>query len=657
MSGQPAHQPQVAAYSPPIGVASGVDPQLPYGARGARPVWIGTTGEHTRAALQIPGIVASPQGGVLASWDAVAGLYVRYRWNLPITAPTFTGTLPGIQRYLQLGLDKKARAYQPAMTSFLVQRAMAINADPMRVGKTFETLAAVEACGFKKVLVVPPAIAKPGWAEQVATFLDEECLILSGRSGLDARWFCKACMGAGWRGESWCSACRARNGSSYGSRLVHGDVELDAGTLDLDDAVLSAAQIRAQQKAVADAIEKARVVICNYDILITQQAKTAAGARYEVDTLRGWSALLSSFAWDVIIPDEAHALRGKPKLRDSGKSRRDRLVSIARATKRVWALTGTPIYGRVSDGWGLLDVVTDGLFGRPHLSFEAAYADGKLVVDHERGIPKHWEAKGMTNVAELSTRIGAYMLRRERAEIVPFMPAKTRQVVRLEVRGKDKPPPRHMDAKAGIHEALRRTAGFKLPYVVSNVVDELSEGGKVVVCTYHVESAKEMFDAISKACRTGEMQARAKAVNVQGWLIHGSVAAEKRKPIADAFVRHAGAGFVVCSMGSVPGAISFKGASTVHFADLHHDPATLLQVEDRAYEIGTTGLSIIYYVVAQTVDEHVVGVVVPKMEQLERAVGDSAARDFATVFGAKQTDASADEIFARMCRAAEDAES
>jgi len=646
-------------YQPRVAFAGAFDPLLPQGARGSRPIWIGTDPVHTRDALQVPGITESPRsGGILASWDAMYALRIRLGWDVPLTPPAFTAPIPNAAGYVAKNLHTRARAYQPVMTSFLIARSMAINADPMRVGKTFETLAAVEALGLKHVLVLPPAIAKPGWAEQIAEYLGDECLLLSGRAGLEARWYCTVCRGRGWLGESWCEACRARNGSSYGSRLVQPvqSEALETGA-DLDAAQLTAAHVAGLRKAVGDAISRARFVICNYDILVTQQNSDAAGGKYEVEHLRGWSQILSSFAWDAVIADEAHMLRGRPNFRQKGKSRRDRALAVAQSARYVWALTGTPIYGKVADGWGLLDFITNGLFGRPHLAFEASYADGKHVQDPAKGIPKHWEAKGSTNELELKYRLSSYMLRRERAEIVPHMPAKTRQVQRLEARSKDKPPPRHMDAQAGIHDALRRTAAFKLPFVVEAVMAEMAEGMKSVICTYHVESTKEMYEAISKGCRTGEMAARSKLVNTKGWLIHGGVTADKRKPLADAFVQHPGAAFMVCSMGSVPGAISFKGASTVHFADLHHDPAVLLQVEDRAYEVDTKGLSIIYYVVERTVDEHVVGVVMPKMDQLERVVGDTGARDFSAVFGGKPSNESMDEIFARMCRAAEAMES
>jgi SNF2 family DNA or RNA helicase len=95
--------------------------------------------------------------------------------------------------------------------------------------------------------------------------------------------------------------------------------------------------------------------------------------------------------------------------------------------------------------------------------------------------------------------------------------------------------------------------------------------------------------------------------------------------------------------------ISLAGAASVFFADLHVEPATLLQAEDRALVHGIGGLDVEYFVVADTVDEHVVSIVMPKMEQIEVAMGDEEAGAFRAAFTPEVV---ADEVWARMAAAA-----
>jgi SNF2 family DNA or RNA helicase len=70
-----------------------------------------------------------------------------------------------------------------------------------------------------------------------------------------------------------------------------------------------------------------------------------------------------------------------------------------------------------------------------------------------------------------------------------------------------------------------------------------------------------------------------------------------------------------------------RGAQSVHFVDLHWNPAALFQAEDRPYEPGCTGLTILYYIVRQSVDEHVEHVVLPKIRDMDKVTNEEQARE------------------------------
>lgn len=616
--------------------------QFPLGKRGERPLRLAVNSTWARAAKSmVPG--AQPtKSGVAFSWDMVPALSTSMGWDLS-HLPMDTGQIdvPGIEEY-RTHFASKLRGYQKKMVEFLALRSYAINADPMRSGKTPTTLAAASIIGAKKVLVVCPSIAKLVWATEINKWLGLPSLLLYGRAGEEAKSFCVTCSGSGQVpmvhsslceatvggqcsepelcGPGHCPACKAKNGQSYGYRIYRG-------------------------AEVSAALTHHRFIVCNYDLLIPQAQRDAAGVRSERDDLPGWSDLLHDQGFDVVIADEAHILRGRSKRDRAGESRRDKLIQVAKSVPRFWALTGTPIYGRVADLWALLDVVTDGLFGRPFFDFDVRYAAGHKG---EYG----WVNDGCTNPEELKSRLDLFMLKRDRAEILPDLPRKVRQVIRIDA-GKESfaKPKTKQRGTGGLHGALRTTAKLKEKPVVEAVSNECAEGAKVVLFSYLRENVEALAKAVAKA---SEDDPRLKLRNMRVWCVSGDTPVEARFKQAQAFREWTGSGVFVATIDSVPVAISLKGAQSVHFADLTFDPASLLQAEDRPYEVGTTGLTIVYYVVEKTVDEHVVGLVLPKMETLENMVAEKAAGDFRAAFGKGPVDmdALAEDIWKRMEAAA-----
>lgn len=565
----------------------------------------------------VPGVRLAPNG-VECAWDAapvVAALTGTECAPVPVDA---VPPLLGLEAYQRLGLGQKLRPYQREMVLFLAKRAMAINADPMRSGKTPTTIAACVATGAPQVLVVCPSIARLVWATEIAKWTGDSALLLCGRGADEARWFCTNCHGTGKRDGIRCIACKAKNGSSYGTRLASGP------------------------EAVAAAVKQARWLIVNYDLLVPQAAHDDAGKKLKIEHLPGWAELLAGLSGHTVVADEAHMLRGRGNLKRQGDSRRERLVQAAVGAERFWALTGTPLVGKVADLWGLLDTVTDGLFGRPFFNFDVRYADG------QKG-PYGWLAEGATNVEELKSRLSVLMWKRTRAELNQFMPPKVRQVVTLELPAEGMPRKAPGDPSKGVAAALRRTAKLKVPAVVEAVTAEMAEGAKVIVFAYLKRNADDLAKAIGAACEKAPLKSRRCAV----WSVSGETPTDVRFRNAEAFRAHEGAAVFVATLDSIQVAISLKGAQSVHFADLHYEPAALLQAEDRPYEPGTKGVTVLYYVVAGSIDQHVVDLVLPKMEVLEAVGRDAQAGEFAGAFKSADEGDLAEAIWARHTDAGE----
>jgi hypothetical protein len=534
---------------------------------------------------------------------------------------TITSITPvGVRETFDLTMESPLNNYSTA-SGFIVANS----------GKTPTTIAAATLVGAEKVLVACPSIAKLVWATEIVKWLGESSLLLYGRAGDEAREFCATCNGTGRVDATRCADCRAKNGQSLGARIVSSDGD-----------------------AVAEALARHRFIIVNYDILIPQVVRSDAGVRSEREDLPGWVEKIRAASPSLIIADEAHLLRGRSKRERAGESRRDRLLALSRGVPRFWALTGTPIYGRVADLWALLDVITDGLFGRPFFDFDVRWAGGHKG---EYG----WVNDGCTDAESLMRRLDFFMLKRDRRDILPHLPPKTRQVIRIDAGKESFAMPRRgagggagggvKRGVGGLHSALRVTASLKEKHVTEAVLDECAEGAKVVVYSYLRASVESLAKAIGDA---GRDDVRLRSRNFQVWCVSGDTPVEARFKQAQTFREWTGSGVFVATIDSVPVAISLKGAQSVHFADLTFDPASLLQAEDRPYEVGTPGLAIVYYVVEKSIDEHVVELVLKKMSTLENVARESTAGDFKGAFNGQTMSAEemADDIWARMEAAA-----
>lgn len=596
--------------------------KFPLGQRGQRPFWLPMQGgEERRLAPLIPGALA--RGGAL--WFSADALpVVRFYTNTDgMKGPLFDGLTPDQQAVEEYERHFKSilRGYQKQMVQFLVPRSYAINGDPMRSGKTITTLAAATLAGCRSILVMAPAIAKLVWATEIAKWTGEASLMLAGRGADEAYGYCIQCKGSGRIADEKCQQCKAKNGQSYGYRIFR-----------------TAEEVRSQLSAY-------RYVIGNYDILTAQNKHDASGKREQVADLPGWADTLRQQPFDLAILDEAHILRGRSSMERRGESRRDRLVKALAGVPRVWGLTGTPIYGRVADLWAMLDVITDGLFGRPFFDFDVRYAGG---AKGEYG----WVADGCTNEDELKSRLDSFMLKRDRSQIMSDLPAKVRQVVKIDSGKASFAKPKESRTAGGLHGALRATAAIKESRVVESVTQEMAEGAKVVVFAYLKESCASLGKAIAEECQTGVMAPALRARNTRVWTVSGETPVDTRFKMAEAFRNWSGSGAFVATIGSVPVAISLKGAQSVHFADLDFSPAAVLQAEDRPYEVGTNGLTIVYYVVENSVDEHVVEMLMGKMHTLENVVNEQTAGSFRSAFAGQSPEELAEEVWQRMVGAA-----
>lgn len=327
-------------------------------------------------------------------------------------------------------------------------------------GKCLMILGVAELIAAEKVLIICNSLGKYVWAEEVAKWLGEECVLLFGRAGHEARVFCKACMGRGTLlvndgvssecSEVVCKVCNRRGEYIYSVRELAQDTvprvwneEPTSDAWERYNAKVLAHEQKIETKRQeheakeraryaewelknpkrrkpfinrefmkhpstlpekpkgqrrvervpvdgvfrcprhqdeVDSYERAcnrckaelaaiiaqhRVVVVNYDILSAQKDKDDRGAAIVRADLPGWGPILAKFQFALAVADESHKLRGWQGKGAGGKTsqtRRERANEVCAEIARVFAVTGTPVYGFVRDLWGQLDFVSKGLW-------------------------------------------------------------------------------------------------------------------------------------------------------------------------------------------------------------------------------------------------------------------------------------------------------
>lgn len=632
-------------------------PPAVLGNRGEHPVVypvppVGMHDPMLQRVLEIPGTGWYP-GHVTCGWDAAKA--VAEALAVPAFEPPVNAPYPvlGWERYTAHGWSEWLRGYQKDAVEFLMRRSMAILALPMRTGKSSVALAADDLLGSQRTLILGPGAAKPGWAREIASRLGESALILDGRGRTEAAFFCLSCHGTGVTAEGACPTCRDLGGQSRG--LI--DVSIRQTSRPLKPAELRevyrwrswapwaavqgsgwtppSALWRCSKHAhvisyspttwcgvcwenLRQHVRTARFVIGNFDILTGQPLSVAGGQVLgQRADLPGWTSVIGDEAWDVAILDETQWLRGRPTKTRIGKAKVDQVRRALARAQYVWGLTGTFLYGKVRDGWAPLDIITKGLFGASYYDFDRAYANGH--VNAHRG----WEANGRSLRAEteLVPRLELLTFQRKRSELGVDMPKLIPTIVRL-----DGEEPAELsrfvspvvdDVADG--KAFAKVLPAKLDALEENVLTELAEGGSAFVLTYCVASAKAVLKRIERALAAKANRDVAQAADVKTWLTHGTDSMRDQK--CQEFVAHTArgsGGVFVATIDATQGALALRGATSVHFVELHHSPAPLLQARARPDFPGIKGLNLFVYLVRRSIDEQRVRLLIPKLETMVR---------------------------------------
>lgn len=359
-------------------------------------------------------------------------------------------------------------------------------------------------------------------------------------------------------------------------------------------------------------LPKADIYIINYDILAVQKgSKTLRGKNTPIYECRPDIEALRA---PVLITDECH------QYKNSDAQRTKAIKHIAKKTKHILALSGTPILNRPIEMFNALSIVEPKLF--PSFFKYAQKYCGAVYNGYG------WDFKGSSNTQELHQVLTeTIMIRRLKADVLKDLPPKMRTVVPMELTndkeykkaennfiawvrgtlGEEKAKKaKNAEALTKIGELKRLAVKGKIDACIEWIEDFLESGEKLVVFAVH----KFVIDAIME---------KFKNIAVK---VDGSVSTQDRQGSVDAFQNDDRIRLFVGNIKAAGVGITLTKASSTCFLELEWTPGIHDQAEDRVHRIGQDADSVnaYYLLAAGTMEETIAELIDSKRRVLSQVL-------------------------------------
>lgn len=395
--------------------------------------------------------------------------------------------------------------------------------------------------------------------------------------------------------------------------------------------------------AVGTNVPPTDLVVINYDIVLKNAEK------------------LHAREWDLIVVDEAHALKNREAQRTlailggtmkakRGSGQPGRRVKALQARRRIF-MTGTPVLNRPSELWTLVKSLDPQGLGADFWTFHKRYCNA-----HQSGYG--WDMTGASNLGELQQRLRERcMIRRTKAEVLTELPPKRRQLVTLAANGAgdaiaeerrmfDRLEDRTARARPAIALAeaagdegaylaaiaelkaaqnvaftemskiRHKTAVAKIPYLIEHLHEAIEASGKVVAFAHHLD----VIDAL--ATEFG----RAAVV------VTGQTSLVDRQAAVDRFQSDPSCTLFIGNILAAGVGLTLTASAHVVFGELDWRPGIVTQAEDRTHRIGQRNAVLVQHVVFdESVDAIMAQRIVDKQAVIDAALDDDDGEDCGAV--------------------------
>ena len=343
--------------------------------------------------------------------------------------------------------------------------------------------------------------------------------------------------------------------------------------------------------------------------------------------------------WDMLIVDEAHTLRNSTAKRTQnifGHKQKDKPTIPAIPANRKILLTGTPIVNRPVELWPLISAVNPDRFCS-FWAFANRYCE---ATKSKYG----WDFSGAENLDELQVELRAHcMVRRKKSDVLKELPAKTRQIIRVEnaaILKKEKA------ALRKIRDDVVKVEASKILAYLSDNIDKydnasklggsgkssgtnvfelrhLSALAKVPLAASLVEEALEQGKVILFAHHKDVIEAYKSHFGSSAVVVNGSMSAEQRQASVDRFQNDDSCTVFIGSLQAAGVGLTLTASSHVIFAELDWVPGNMTQAEDRAHRLGQLDNVLIWHVVVDdSIDAKIADLLVRKQTIIDAVMAE-----------------------------------
>ena len=366
-------------------------------------------------------------------------------------------------------------------------------------------------------------------------------------------------------------------------------------------------------------------LIANYEQIraeakaISQRSKTQ---KFDIDALREQS-LYFSITWDWLLLDEAQIIR-------------NRKTQIAALTKQLrfqncCLLTGTPFGNDPSELWSLLNFIDPDRYTSYWRFFE-------FYVDYSED---YWGTRKIIGVKRpklLRRELAPRMIRKTKAEVMPFLPEKLFQTLSLELLPKQEK--RYDDMAKRFYIELSETKKLYAVNVISMITrlrqilstpanfdlpDESAKLDAAMDIVLGTDNVIVVFTAFRKTVEAlCERLTKAEVSHTRIW---GRMTSEEVSQ-EEARLNTGEVRVLVATLQSGGVGLNLIGANTAIFVDKWFNPEKQTQAEDRLHRGGQTQkVHIISLYCPNTADDLVEAILVGKINMQEAILGPAFLED------------------------------
>jgi SNF2 family DNA or RNA helicase len=372
----------------------------------------------------------------------------------------------------------------------------------------------------------------------------------------------------------------------------------------------------ARTQVIADFMQdpSIRYLIVNYEML--REAEQSGGY-----------PILQKIKFDRVIFDEGHRLKGRDSQWTKGakKLKTDKLI-IA---------TGNPIANRPDEIWQLLNILDPDKF-TGYWNFVEYYCN---LVDTFFG--KEIAGVNKARLGQLQFTIQPYLLRRLKADVAPWLPAKVHKIIEVELEGKQKTFYKRAEkemvlelADGGeqiidtvIAQNLRLQQAIANPAILDGVdesvvekaalelIEDILDSGEKVMCGLWFVKAVQLF---------GEKLAKRK---IKTYKITGEVKAEQRDKIVENFKADPEPCVLIGGIRAMSEGINLDECDHMIFMDKSWTPLDNEQFIDRIHRMTSTRIKNYYHIAVKgTVSMDREEVLQEKAEMIEEVLNLEVAK-------------------------------